>query len=121
LSLLKVSIYDFKKINGSLWCVYPKGRGVAYYVGHLKRAFVLFLKVRIMNVNLVPLAEMLCIEGISALEMADFFDELAFDYAQTVIQLQQEDLTPRIVLHEKTDHFLYLLRELREVFKKCSF
>jgi len=36
--------------------------------------------------NLVPLAEMLSIEGFSADEMADFFDELAFDYAQTVIR-----------------------------------
>jgi len=70
------------------------------------------------KINLVPLEEMLSLEGISAEEMSNFFDELAFDYAQTVIQLQQEDLTPRIVPHEKTDHFLFLLKELRDVFKK---
>ena len=72
------------------------------------------------EINLVPLAEMLMIDGISASEMSAFFDELAFDYAQTVIALQMADLSPRIILHEQTDRFLYLLRELREVFKKCG-
>ena len=73
------------------------------------------------KINLVPLAEMLNLEGFSAEEMANFFDELAFDYAQTVIQLQIADLSPRIVLHEKTDQFLHILRELRDVFKQCDF
>jgi len=73
------------------------------------------------KINLVPLAEMLNLEGISACELADFFDELAFDYAQTVIMLQMADLSPRTVLHEKTDQFLYLLRELRDVLQQCSF
>ena len=73
------------------------------------------------KINLVPLADMLAIEGYSASEMAVFFDELAYDYAKTVIELQMADLEPRIVLHEKTDRFLYLLRELRDVFQKCSF
>jgi len=72
------------------------------------------------EINLVPLAEMLMIDGISASEMSTFFDELAFDYTQTIVALQMADLTPRIILHERTDRFLYLLRELREVFKKCS-
>jgi hypothetical protein len=35
--------------------------------------------------------------------------------------LQMADLSPRIVLHEKTDQFLYVLRELRDVFKQCDF
>ena len=73
------------------------------------------------KINLVPLAEMLNLEGFSASEMSDFFDELAYDYAKTVIELQMVDLSPRIVLHEKTDQFLYLLRELRNVFQQCSF
>ena len=73
------------------------------------------------KINLVPLAEMLSLEGFSASEMSDFFDELAYDYAKTVIELQIADLLPRIVLHEKTDHFLYILRELRDVFKQCDF
>jgi len=73
------------------------------------------------KINLVPLAEMLNIEGISASEMASFFDVLAYDYTQTIITLQIADLSPRIVLHEKTDRFLYLLRELRDVFRQCSF
>ena len=72
------------------------------------------------NVNLVPLAEMLAIEGISASEMAVFFDELAYDYAKTIIELQMADLSPSSVLHENTDKFLYLLRELREVFRQCG-
>jgi hypothetical protein len=112
----------FLKINGSLWCVFPKGHGVSYDAGHLRRAFVLFLNIRIMEkkINLVPLAEMLQIEGISADEMSVFFDELAHDYAQTVITLQIADLSPRNLLHEKTDSFLYLLRELRDVFRKCG-
>jgi len=73
------------------------------------------------TINLVPLAEMLNVEGFSASEMSDLFDELAYDYAKTVIELQMADLSPRIVLHEKTDHFLYLLRELRDVFRQCRF
>ena len=73
------------------------------------------------KINLVPLIEMLTIEGISAGEMAASFDELAYDYTQTIITLQMADLSPRTVLHEKTDRFLYLLRELRDVFQQCSF
>jgi len=72
------------------------------------------------TINLVPLADWLAIEGYSASEMAMVFDELAYDYAKTVIELQMADLTPRIVLHEKTDIFLHLLRELRDVFQKCG-
>ena len=72
------------------------------------------------KLNLVPLAEMLNLEGYSASEMSEFFDELAYDYAVTVIELQMADLSPRIILHEKTDIFLYLLRELRDVFRKCN-
>jgi len=53
--------------------------------------------------------------------MANLFDELAYDYAQTVITLQQADLTPSNVLHKETHQFLYLLREFRNVFRKCSF
>lgn len=73
------------------------------------------------EINLVPLAEMLNLEGISASEMSAFFDELAYDYAQTIIQLQMADLTPRNVLHNETDRFLYLLRELCDVFRQCSY
>ena len=73
------------------------------------------------KINLVPLAEMLNLEGFSASEMSDFFDELGYDYTKTVIELQMADLLPRIVLHEKTDQFLHVLRELRDVFKQCDF
>jgi len=72
------------------------------------------------KINLVPLVEMLNLEGLSASEMSDLFDELAYDYAKTVIELQMADLLPRIVLHEKTDQFLHVLRELRDVFKQCD-
>jgi hypothetical protein len=72
------------------------------------------------EINLVPLAEMLAIEGISAEEMSVFFDELAYDYAKAIIELQMADLLPRTILHEKTDQFLYLLREMRNVFRQCS-
>ena len=37
---------------------------------------------------------MLTTEGISACEKANLFKELAYDYAQTLIMLQQADLTP---------------------------
>ena len=73
------------------------------------------------KINLVPLVEMLNLEGFSASEMSVFFDELAYDYAKTVIELQMADLSPQIVLHEKTDQFLHLLRELRDVFLQCTF
>jgi hypothetical protein len=72
------------------------------------------------KINLIPLAEMMNIEGISACEMVIFFDELSHDYARTVIELQMADLAPRSLPHENTDKFLYILRELREVFKHCS-
>jgi len=73
------------------------------------------------KINLVPLAEMLKLDGISASEMSTLFDELAYDYAKTVIELQMADVSPRIVLHEKTDQFLHVMRELRDVFKQCDF
>ena len=73
------------------------------------------------KINLVPLADMLQVEGLSPNEMSVFFDELAYDYAKTVIELQMADLSPRTVLHEKTDQFLHFLRELRDVFRQCSF
>jgi len=73
------------------------------------------------EINLVPLIEMLSIEGISASEMSVLFDELTYDYAQTVIKLQMADLMPSIVLHNETDRFLYVLREFRDVFRQCSF
>ena len=71
------------------------------------------------EINLVPLAEMLIVNGFSASEMSEFFDELSYDYAKTIIELQMADLSPRVVLHEKTDQFLYVLRELRDVFRQC--
>jgi len=58
------------------------------------------------KINLVPLAEMINVEGISASEMSNFFDELAYDYAKTVIELQMADLSPRTVLHEKTQFLM---------------
>ena len=73
------------------------------------------------KINLVPLADMLQVEGLSANEMSNFFDELAYDYAKTVIELQMVDLSPRTVLHEKIDQFLHFLRELRDVFRQCCF
>jgi len=73
------------------------------------------------QINLVPLADLLQMEGLSPSEMSDFFDELAYDYSKTVIELQLADLSPRTVLHEKTDQFLHFLRELRDVFRQCSF
>jgi hypothetical protein len=70
------------------------------------------------KINLVPLEKMMNIEGISASEMSIFFDELAYDYAISVIELQMADLSPRTVPHENTNKFLYVLRELREVFRQ---
>jgi len=73
------------------------------------------------KINLVPLADMLQVEGLSSNEMSNLFDELAYDYTKTVIELQMADLSPRTVLHEKTDQFLHFLRELRDVFRQCDF
>jgi len=93
-------------------------------LGHLRQG-ILFIPKNILEMetktNLVPLAEMLEIGGISASEMSELFDELAYDYAKTVIELQMADVSPSIVLHEKTDLFLHILRELRDVFKRCDF
>ena len=65
-------------------------------------------------------SDMLAIEGYSASEMAMFFDELEHDHARTIIELQVADLSPRSVLYGETDRFLYLLRELRNVFRQCG-
>jgi len=73
------------------------------------------------KINLVPLADMLQIEGLSPSDMSNFFDELSYDYARTITELQVADLSPRPVLHEETSMFLHLLRELRDVFQQCSF
>ncbi|GHT69825.1 hypothetical protein AGMMS50239_37240 [Bacteroidia bacterium] len=93
-------------------------------LGHLWQDFCLIPKTskKMKNeTNFVPLAEMLNGEGISHGELSILFDELAHDYARTVIELQMADLSPRSVLHENTDLFLHLLRELRDVFKLCSY
>jgi hypothetical protein len=73
------------------------------------------------RINLEPLAEMLNVEGVSPDELSIIFDELAYDYTRTVVELQMADLSPRTVLHEKMDLFLYYLRELRDVFRQCSY
>ena len=107
---------------GSSWCVYSKEHGVCLKRRTPKTGFCFipkFKQIMETKINLVPLADWLAIEGYSASEMAVFFDELEHDYARTVIALQVADLTPRNALHEKTDNFLYLLRELREVFRQC--
>ena len=49
------------------------------------------------KINLIPLADLLQIEGLSPNEMSNFFDELSYDYAKTVIELQMADLSPRII------------------------
>jgi hypothetical protein len=72
------------------------------------------------QINLEPLAEMLNLESVSPEELSIIFDELAYDYMRTVAELQMADLSPRSVLHEKTDLFLHYLRELRNVFRKCG-
>jgi hypothetical protein len=72
------------------------------------------------QINLEPLAEMLNVEGVSSDELSIIFDELAYDYMRTIVELQMADLSPRSVLHEKTDLFLHYLRELRNVFRLCG-
>ncbi|GHT35691.1 hypothetical protein AGMMS49574_25650 [Bacteroidia bacterium] len=71
-------------------------------------------------INLEPLANMLNLEGFTPNGYADFLDELAFNYAQTMIELQIADLTPKICLHEDSALFIHRLRELRDVMRKCS-
>jgi len=50
------------------------------------------------KINFVPLADLLQVEGFSPNEMSNFFDELSYDYAKTVIELQMADLSPRTVI-----------------------
>jgi len=47
--------------------------------------------------NLVPLAEMLIVEGISASEMSDLFDELALFVSHIVVLFFQKFLTPSAI------------------------
>jgi hypothetical protein len=70
--------------------------------------------------NFEPLANMLIVEGFSLSEYADLLDELAYDYAQPMIELQVIDQMPKYCLHEKSAEFLFRLKELRDVFRKCN-
>jgi hypothetical protein len=71
-------------------------------------------------INLEPLANMLTIEGFTTDEYANFLDELVFDYAQTMIELQVADLSPKHCLHENSALFIHRLKELRDVMRECS-
>jgi len=45
------------------------------------------------KINLVPLTDMLQLEGLSPNEMSDFFDELSYDYVRIMTELQVADLS----------------------------
>jgi hypothetical protein len=72
------------------------------------------------SINLVPLADMLTTGVFTPDEIVNLLDELAYDYAQTVLALQIADLTPKNCVHEKADTFIYLLKELRDVIRECN-
>jgi hypothetical protein len=70
--------------------------------------------------NLKPLEEWLTVDGYTFNEIADVLDEIAFDYAQTMLELQIADFSPKFVLHEKSASHLSLLKDLRDIFRMCS-
>ena len=73
------------------------------------------------KINLEPLAKFLTADGYSSDEVSVLFDELSFDYSRIIIELLQAKVSPRSIPHAKTHLFVYFLRDLRDVFKQCSF
>ncbi len=71
------------------------------------------------KIYLIPLKKYLS-EEISPKQLAHLLDELTFDYSQKIIELHLTNNESDIYVHEETSNFLYHLKRLRDVLKKCK-
>ena len=67
---------------------------------------------------LIPLKRYLS-EEIPPKQLSHLLDELSFDYSQKIIELCSINNEPDLYIHEETISFLYHLKRLRDVLKKC--
>lgn len=70
------------------------------------------------ELNLAPLHELFTI-SISPEELAMQLDDLAYDYACTVIQLQLRSKENEDFLHEQIPGYILRLKELRNALREC--
>ncbi len=70
------------------------------------------------KLNLFPVEELLT-KIASPESIANTLDALAFDYARTIIELEQATDYQNI-MHEKTSEFIGLLQHLRDIFRACK-
>ncbi len=59
-------------------------------------------------------------EEISPKQLSHLLDELAFDYSQKIVLLDLAGGETALYIHEETSHFLYHLKRLRDVLRKCK-
>ncbi len=53
-------------------------------------------------------------------QLARLLDELAFDYSRMTMRLQQTEDKLQLFYHPEASDFLYHIKELRDVLKKCK-
>ncbi len=71
------------------------------------------------KIYLKPLKKYLS-EDISPKQLSHLLDELSFDYSQKIIELHLANDESDLYIHEETCNFLYHLKRLRDVLKKCK-
>ncbi len=59
-------------------------------------------------------------EEISPKQLSHLLDELSYDYSQKIIELYSMNNESDLYIHEETRSFLYHLKRLRDVLKKCK-
>lgn len=71
------------------------------------------------KLNLEPLEKYLT-EDITPEQLASVLDELFYDYSQIIIFMYETLDEPFQYIHEESSNFLYHLKALRDVLKKCK-
>ncbi len=57
---------------------------------------------------------------ISPKQLAQLLDELTFDYSRMIIQLEKVENENSFYIHPDAESFLFNLKELRSVLRKCK-
>lgn len=71
------------------------------------------------NIRLKPLKKYLC-KDISPKQLARLLDELAYDYTRITLRMQQTEDHLSLFNHPEASDFLYHLKLLRDVLRKCK-
>ncbi len=71
------------------------------------------------KIHLKPLREHLT-KNITPKQLARLLDELAFDYSRITMRMQQTEKEPQLFNHPEATDFLFHLKELRDVLRKCK-